>query len=222
VPEADGDSSNSFLRMSASRGELCTDCHHDKSSVLGTEHDLNVTATDAKNLEGKKVAESGICGQCHQIHNAAGEPYLWARDIPDDGLIFNNLCISCHDDNKPGEKKQPRYSKHPKDIKIWSQKLRSRYGRDVGDALPVYDEYGASNSMAAIACTTCHDAHSWWAGKDDKGAVGKNTEGDVTSSFLRARHTANMVCADCHGKEALFRYKYFHSPNSHKQYWFSK
>ena len=221
VLEVEGNSTNSFLRMTAANGKLCADCHHEKDLVLGTEHDLNITAPETTNLQGKKVDESGVCGQCHQIHNASGDPYLWARNIGDDDIAINGLCKSCHADNKPGEQKQPRSNKHPKDVKVWSQELRIRYGKKIDAALPVYNENGVKSSMGGVACPTCHDAHKWWTGKDEKG-VGENTEGDVTNSFLRAEHTSNMVCADCHGKDALFRYKYFHSPTSHKKYWFSR
>jgi predicted CXXCH cytochrome family protein len=213
--EEEGDLTNSFLRMPVVSGELCIDCHHEKGNILGTEHDLNITAAKAMNLEGKKVDESGVCGQCHLIHNASGDPYLWAREVGDDE-VMNGLCNSCHADNKPGEQKQPRTSKHPKDTKIWSQKLRTRYGKKVDTELPVYDENGVTDSMGTITCSTCHDAHRWWAGKDKEGP-GENTEGDVASSFLRATHTSNMVCVECHGKEALFRYKYFHSPSTHRK-----
>lgn len=219
--EVDGDSTNSFLRMTAVSGKLCADCHHDKELIIGTEHDLNVMAPEAVNLEGKKVDESGVCGQCHQIHNASGELYLWARNLGKDDMLISGLCKSCHDDDKPGEQKQPRNSKHPKDIKLWSQELRTRYGKKTDAALPVYNEKGVKSSMGGVACPTCHNVHKWSPGKDKKGP-GKNTEGDVSNSFLRVGHSSNMVCADCHGKEALFRYKYFHSPTSHKKYWFSR
>jgi len=221
ILEVEGNSTNSFLRVTAINGKLCADCHRNKDLILGTEHDLNVTAPETMNLQGKKVDESGVCGQCHQVHNASGDPYLWARNIGNDDLVINGLCKSCHADNKPGEQKQPRNNKHPKDAKVWSQELRTRYGMKVDTALPVYNENSKTSSMGGVACPTCHDAHKWWTGKDEKGA-GKNTEGDVTNSFLRAEHSSNIVCADCHGKDALFRYKYFHSPTSHKKYWFSR
>ena len=219
--EVEGDTTNSFLRMTAITGKLCADCHNEKGLILGTEHDLNVTAPEAVNLAGKKVDESGVCGQCHQIHNASGEPYLWARGIGKDDIMLNGLCTSCHADNELGKYKQPPVSKHPKNIKLWSQEVRTRYGRNSDVALPVYKENAESDSVGIVACPTCHDAHLWWSKKDEKGP-GKNTEGNAASSFLRAGHTSNLVCADCHGKEALFRYKYFHSVTSHKKYWFSR
>ena len=192
-----------------------------KGWILGTEHDLNVTAPEAVNLAGKKVDESGVCGQCHQIHNGSGEPYLWARGIGKDDIMLNGLCTSCHADNELGKYKQPPVSKHPKNIKLWSQEVRTRFGRNSDAALPVYKENAVSNSVGIVTCPTCHDAHSWWSKKDEKGP-GKNTEGNAVSSFLRAGDTSNLVCADCHGKEALYRYKYFHSVTSHKKYWFSR
>ncbi|MDH5711791.1 MAG: hypothetical protein OEZ15_09035, partial [Gammaproteobacteria bacterium] len=219
--DVEGDATNSFLRMTAVTGNLCGDCHHGKDRVLGTEHDLNITDPDAVNLAGEKIEESGVCGQCHMIHNAPEGLYLWARDKGNNEIAINSLCESCHAEGKSGEHKRPHNSKHPNNIKVWSQKLRARYGRMAEEALPVYNENNEISHMGKVACPTCHDVHKWWAGKDEKGP-GKNTEGDVTNSFLRSKHTSNMVCADCHGKEALFRYKYFHSLTTHKKYWFSR
>ena len=39
-------------------------------------------------------------------------------------------------------------------------------------------------------------------------------EGNVMTSFLRDAATDEFLCADCHGHDSLFRYKYFHWPKS--------
>lgn len=38
-----------------------------------------------------------------------------------------------------------------------------------------------------------------------------NVEGDLTSSFLRAK-VESLPCKDCHGPDTLMKYLYFHDP----------
>lgn len=219
--EVEGDSSNSYLRKTAVSGELCNTCHQKKNLVVNTEHDLNVTAADTVNKQGKTVKQSGVCGQCHSIHQDDDLPYLWAQTVDKKLSMPDALCKSCHADKKMAKNKQPRKWLHPENIKVWSQKVRNRFGRRTESALSVSDSKGEADLMGIITCLTCHDPHQWKASKDKKGP-GRNIEGDVTNSFLRAKNTSDIVCADCHGREALFRYKYFHGLTSHKKYWLSK
>jgi hypothetical protein len=41
---------------------------------------------------------------------------------------------------------------------------------------------------------------------------GVNVEGSATNSFIRAQ-TYSLLRIDCHGLEALFRFKYYHDPD---------
>jgi hypothetical protein len=81
----------------------------------------------------------------------------------------------------------------------------------------VYNHDGLPDATGVITCASCHNPHQWSPRTLAEGP-GKNTEGDVNSSFLRLTNTESFLCADCHGRDALFRYKYFHGKSSHKDY----
>jgi cytochrome c553 len=51
--------------------------------------------------------------------------------------------------------------------------------------------------------------HRWDARSSSQGP-GKKEEGNATTSFLR-KDTAFTFCASCHGEDAIFKFKYFHS-----------
>lgn len=222
--KVEGDAANSFLRKDAHDSKLCVSCHKKKNLVLKTEHDLNITAPNTTNSRGQTVKQSGVCGQCHAVHQAKAGMALWARDIGKPrgksrkhSNAMNALCLSCHGKGGMAENKQPISYKHPREVMLWNQEIRDKFGRKSSVDLPVFDENGQPADMGAIACATCHNPHQWQAGKNKRGP-GKNTEGDVRNSFLRASHTKNIVCAECHGEEAIFRYKYFHGKSAHKKY----
>ena len=207
----EGDASNSFLRKSNSPfSDLCETCHADKALIDGTDHDLNITAPKATNLLGQTVKESGQCGACHLVHNCTNKLKLWARPygpISADEDIMDSLCTSCHSKGQIAENKIPLIVTHPRD-RLINNILRS--DRASIDYTPLYDKEGKEINVGDISCPSCHNAHQWSPLVRQKGS-GKNLEGHVTNSFLR-NVSYNNICIDCHGLDALFRYKYFHDP----------
>jgi hypothetical protein len=75
----------------------------------------------------------------------------------------------------------------------------------------IYSLDGKEKNYGDISCPSCHDAHRW-SFFSNKKASDKNQEGNAKDSFLRNMSYKN-VCKDCHGLEALFKYRYFHSPD---------
>jgi predicted CXXCH cytochrome family protein len=217
--EDDGDARSSFLRVAAApSGELCVTCHRGHRAVQGTDHDLNVTAPEAVNRHGQTPAQSGLCGQCHTPHNAFEPTMLWARYLDDEGGgAAERRCRGCHQREGVAGGKVPVRDGHPATVAAWSTGLRREvYGHAVPD-MPVYSRSGKKVRTGAIACSTCHEPHRWSpsASKPGKGA---NVEGDVGTSFLRNASSEWSLCADCHGADALFRYKYFHGEESRERY----
>ncbi len=214
-----GDARTSFLRKAAApNGELCIECHVEQRFVRGTDHDLAVTAPDSVNALGQSAAQSGVCGQCHAVHNAADARRLWARAPGDGADDPARRCTSCHAAGKTAAAKVPPETRHPAGVMVWADAVRARFGADIRAVLPVFDANGNRGiERGTITCPTCHEPHRWNARAAEEGA-GKNLEGDVRNSFLRAPDTEHVVCADCHGKDALFRYKYFHSKAAHRSY----
>lgn len=215
--DVDGDGRTSFLRLPAAPGsDLCVDCHRDKRPVRGTDHDLRITAKSAVNHQGRNVAQSGVCGQCHSVHNANSALALWARKTAYDLDPQMALCLSCHSKGAAAESKIPQRIMRPHGIKLWSNKIRfenpNRHGLS---EIPVYDINGKRAQVGRVRCASCHNPHVWDVGRPREGQ-GRNLEGDVTNSFLRNASSSWIVCADCHGADAIFRYKYFHGETSRK------
>ncbi len=214
----DGDGHNSFLRLPAApSSQLCVECHQDQRWVFKTDHDLSITAPYARNRHGQTVAESGVCGQCHTPHSGIDSPLLWARYWDDEATNpAEKRCRSCHRDAEIADKKQPAASRHPDKVRVWSKALRATLRGAQTPDMPVYSKAGNPAVVGAITCATCHNPHQWDPSRESVGP-GSNIEGDLKTSFLRNRRTGLFTCADCHGVDSLFRYKYFHSKSTHRK-----
>lgn len=203
----------SFLRLGISPSStLCANCHVDKLMVIKTDHDLRLTAPTAKNAKGRTVAESGVCGACHSPHNNKVQARIWAQEIGEgDTAKMEKLCLSCHYKGGPAESKIPKIFFHPSD-----KLVISRGGEYPGDPVyPLFDPLtGERKPVGNIACPACHMVHQWSPSSQNEGP-GHQVEGDATNSFLRAE-TPSRLCSDCHGQEALFRFKFFHEPDRRK------
>ena len=212
----EGDATNSFLRKvdSPSSG-LCTTCHVNEAQVDGTDHDLNVSAPQATNVQGRTVKASGQCGVCHLVHNSPHKLKLWARSygpVSKNQSQMNALCTSCHSKGSNAEKKIPLIATHPAG-KLITNVMRS-YRRKSGFT-PIFDEDGREKTVGDISCPSCHNVHQWGPFVNERKEA-KNPEktgrGRTKYKFLR-NMSYDTVCADCHGREGLFRYLYFHDPD---------
>ncbi|MES9970898.1 MAG: cytochrome c3 family protein [Candidatus Thiodiazotropha sp.] len=207
--DEEGDSRNSFLRKAAAPdGQLCSLCHRSKATIRATDHDMAVTAPETSNSLDAKPTQSGVCGQCHAVHNATQELALWARKPGPGRDVAEKLCRSCHNKDQIAQAKDPQKAHHPSYVRAWSSELRKSINPDV-ETIPMFSSSGYQSEVGFISCPTCHNAHQWQAGKAEIGS-GQNEEGDVLSSFLRLQSTERFICADCHGLDSIFRYKYFH------------
>jgi predicted CXXCH cytochrome family protein len=213
----DGDARTSFLRKPAAPGsDLCVDCHRNKGPVRGTDHDLRVTASQATNQQGRNVAQTGVCGQCHSVHNANAGLMLWARKTQPGLDPQMALCLSCHTEGGAAEAKIPDQIMRPHNILLWSNQMRAPANEQSSlPYVPVFNSRGNRASVGRLRCASCHNPHVWDADSPQEGK-GKNIEGNVTNSFLRNASSSHIICADCHGEDAIFRYKYFHGDTSRK------
>lgn len=178
-----------FMRVSH-RGDICQACHRDKQAVRDSGH--NKGSRRAADFERR-----GTCGTCHAPHGS-GLPVMWARSQGDGNHVVNSLCRSCHDGT-------PDPADHPSDVMAWSQAVRQSVRSNASAALPVYDEQGHRSRFGNITCATCHDVHR-------ERAEGRPDE--LPGLHLRMAEISEPLCADCHGRESLFLYKFFHSPSS--------
>jgi len=215
--DSEGDGSNSFLRLSTARdSRLCRQCHMDKGKVINTDHDLSVTAAKSKNGLGQTVDDSGPCAQCHAIHNPLMKEKLWARKAGEGQDPIEQQCRSCHNKDGPANNKIPPALQHPNSVTVWSKQARKIYKNHSLPKIPVFDQNAQRSESGSISCASCHDPHTWSTdpGRQKEAAKGKNIEGDAMSSFLRNSNSSYIVCADCHGEDAIYRYKYYHSESS--------
>ena len=200
----EGDASSSFLRKvdSPSSG-LCTTCHVNQAQVVGTDHDLNLSAPQATNLLGRTVKASGQCGTCHLVHNSPNRLKLWARpygSVAKDQSPMNALCTGCHSKGNIAEKRIPLIATHPSGKLITNV---MRYNPKKSGYTPLFDETGQEKNVGDISCPSCHNVHQWSPLMKD-GSAGRY-------KFLRTT-SDNTFCADCHGPDAILRYLYFHDP----------
>ncbi|MDH5432885.1 MAG: hypothetical protein OEY19_03005 [Gammaproteobacteria bacterium] len=214
----EGDPGNSFLRLTANQDSvLCVTCHQSNALVFGTDHDMRVTAPKATTASGYTVKQSGVCGQCHAVHNNLPESGLWSLTPGEGSDNKEKQCRSCHQVNGVADAKVPLAFNHPSDVMVWAGENRVLNTKKEPPFTPVFDEVGHNPHAGIISCPTCHNPHQWDSTKNTKGN-GKNLEGNVFNSFLRNKNTQNIICADCHGKDSLFRYKYFHHPKSREKH----
>ncbi|NOQ64438.1 MAG: NHL domain/cytochrome c family protein, partial [Methyloprofundus sp.] len=86
-------------------GKLCENCHEGMQKVIGTDHDLRVTAKESQNQQEETPLHSGACGACHTLHKgSAALPFLSSvigldkqqRDETAPHLKRDELCLNCH------------------------------------------------------------------------------------------------------------------------------
>ncbi len=222
----EGETSNSFLRVSANDGYLCTNCHEKKISLFNTEHDLRDNAPFEENLKGLIPEESGPCGVCHVSHNASKESvFLWNRRFGKDVNKLTALCKSCHADGKCAEAKQTELNYHiPQDHTIITygkqlifmniQQFTNTSGILSETNLPLYSSANEEAREGFLQCISCHDPHKWSANPYMTG-TGKPEEGDISNSFLRLQipeQASKTLCVSCHANRTPAKYEQFHLP----------
>lgn len=191
----EGDSSNSFLRMSAmGDSALCFDCHTDKITLRKTDHDMAVAAPVSVNDSGQTVDVSGPCGVCHTPHNASGE-FLWARWKNEGFPSTSEMCLNCHSEGGAGEKKTLGKHTHPVGRVLQPNPL----------SLPTFLTDTEAGPQAMVECPSCHEPHQWNPNDRSEGSA-ENIEGDASNSFLRiSAFGDSKLCEDCHSNKFLVR-----------------
>ena len=208
--KVEGNAQNSFLRIANSpEPKLCENCHPEPGSVEMTDHDLLVSAPNSKNSLDQIPAESGVCGTCHLVHNSQNQIKLWARKLSAGDSIMEKMCNSCHSKDGPAHNKVPLIGSHPDNVMIINIRKNIEGPQKY---LPLFDKTTGENITAGnLSCASCHNAHQWEPNLPSKGK-GVEVEGFALNSFLRtASH--RLMCKDCHGPEALYKYLYFHDPD---------
>ena len=92
---------------------------------------------------------------------------------------------------------------HPPQVVAWSQDIRGTIFSNTPCEMPVFDENGHQARVGNIGCATCHNVHV-----RDRWQAVPSTSRDCTSG---CPSSSSPLCADCHGPDSLFLYKFFHS-----------
>ncbi|UCD77935.1 MAG: hypothetical protein JSW26_21370 [Desulfobacterales bacterium] len=186
--------SRQFFTRKPSR-EICAECHHDKFYIVDTEHDLSKTAPEAKNIKNQTPGQSGICGNCHLVHNAQ-PTYLWARKrTTENEKGAYGLCVDCHNEQGLASKKVIKDYSHPKNI--------SPAEKGLATTLPLYDADGKASPDGILTCPTCHDPHRWNPVESNH-KDSFEVEGTSQNSFLRLENSSEpKLCENCHTAQAF-------------------
>jgi predicted CXXCH cytochrome family protein len=210
----------SFLRLGADgHAALCFPCHAYKSMVLGTDHDLRVTAPQAVNLAGEDAEASGVCGSCHAVHRAPGGLALRNRGYGEGRDERSRLCTGCHRaGNDQGAHVPPRAEAHLVNYPgrgLVSRRLTPTRAIIAGkEGITLFSEDGSPAEQGYLSCASCHDVHRWEREGSGSGP-GLPVAGDLANSFLRVPPAALewTLCADCHHGSLLEHYRNYHFPN---------
>ncbi|MEW6088096.1 MAG: cytochrome c3 family protein [bacterium] len=168
--EEEGTGKNSFLRKTANfSSELCSDCHKKEGVIANSNHDMTRIAPYSLNIQNNKIEASGNCSACHLIHNAS-DSTKWARELPKEGILQNNLCQSCHNEN--GIAKESL-------VKEISHRINIRVNNSIPIRLPLYNSDGIVDRNGLITCLTCHDPHLWDPEYFTKTELQKSTREDI-------------------------------------------
>jgi hypothetical protein len=210
----------SFLRLGADGfAPLCFPCHSEQSTVVGTDHDLRVTAPAALNLSGEDAESSGVCGACHAMHRAPAGRALWNRGAGGEGRDEGSrICTGCHrPGNALGAKVPSRVEAHLVDFPGRGPVSRlftiTRTAGGGPEDMALFAEDGSRGEQGYLSCLSCHNVHRWEPGVMSSGN-GVPVEGDVRNSFLRVPGSSldRTLCADCHGESLVDHYRNYHFP----------
>ena len=194
----DGKASNLLIVLKQD-SSLCLTCHQDKKNIVGTQHDLRTSKSNVSYALDEKASETGECSSCHLIHPGSKTDGLWAQKTISQDNYGSELCTSCHGIEQDSIAHLPLYVNHP-EITFLNRTISGQT-----NYMPTFDKAGKLSRTGNIACLTCHEPHS-----ESFAANANESLLFLKSKFLRPAGS-NGICKDCHGKEALWRFLFFHN-----------
>ena len=173
---------------------LCLTCHVDKKAIAGTKHNLMRSSPAEKNLEGKTVAEAGVCSACHLPHKPA-------RQLSGDKDFTSQICLSCHAKGKIAENENLTGNTHPLDVSPSKSKNADVASSSINIGkenftLPLFNELGLQDKNGKMTCSTCHDTHG--GATDSTGAEAGKEAGEQIAATLFLRSRSPDICRGCH------------------------
>lgn len=136
-----GQAGRYMLADTLAESRLCLRCHPERRAMVGSAHDLRITAPEETNRLGMTPDASGPCGACHSFHQFARTPEPGPGDP-------TGMCLTCH--RSGGCAGSGITVAHP--TRIGTQDIPPDAG------LTLYPAPGGPDSRT-LACLTCHDPH---------------------------------------------------------------
>ena len=184
---------NALLADRNYRDSLCQQCHTGQRTVLGSSHDLRLSAPGETNSRGRRAADTGPCSVCHLAHGGNGG-YLWARPPEPSGNRLDQLCLGCHAPGRCGQDVAPKNNSHPVGIEMVSL-------HGLSCPVPLFGDTGKRKPVGTIRCLTCHQAHTPGP-LSETGDRQKYRKGP----FLRfPQDSPSRLCEHCHVNHRFVR-----------------
>jgi len=183
-------SGKNMLQENLDSNSLCKTCHNEKFKIINSPHNV---------INNKTF----ICSNCHKPHNFPNKNnYMWPKEIDYKKDYIEEMCKDCHNYKGIADNKTVAFYSHP-DIPM-------TYKADINSIPILYTKSGEKSFNGNITCTTCHDSHIW--SEKDLFIINYKTgeDGNALTSFLKYNKVINF-CSTCHGKESIYRYKYYHT-----------
>jgi len=141
-----GQNGNLLLGNSISESGLCLGCHSGYATLVGSSHDLRLTAPEETNARGVSTTTEGPCSACHTAHGSARATASRSSDP-------QNACVTCHRPDGCAESTIPARNNHPTEV---PPDVRG----SVTSVLPFYSPAGHRDPQGNISCATCHNPHA--------------------------------------------------------------
>jgi len=143
-----------FLRMKNDSGQLCQSCHGDHPAGADSgSHPLAEMKTPLPSTLAKAGSHAGadqkhvVCQTCHTAHGSKQEHLLVM------GTDSSELCITCHDQMRPGMFRAGGPQEHPQNPPLQTLDQRQAI-KDMGTRI------GADGRMICLSCHKMHKAKS--------------------------------------------------------------
>jgi predicted CXXCH cytochrome family protein len=196
-------------------GELCLACHRKNGRIVGSPHDFRTRKEGDFRPDDGRSRKFGVCAGCHANHNVSIEQGLLAFTVSRPkagGNPEDMFCLHCHRKTEVMKDRRARFYVHPsgEEVREKIKEVTEQGGPNLADQRlgePARTTLEGYKALFRIRCTTCHDNHHWTDLPADEAKEFPQTE---MASFLRGSEVAETLCANCHGVEALYRYRYYH------------
>ncbi len=168
-----------LLNFQPASNDGCNACHKDQAEVIGTRHDLRISAPTEKNLAGQTPGEAGACSACHMAHGPG-------RATSPQGADLTGQCTTCHQANGCAK-----------------SELGGNVGHPGANCTACHNPHQASTAEflsknAGELCRNCHaEKYSLTGGPHDSAAKADAWK-QIKSDKLKDQPAASGSCLPCH------------------------